>query len=783
MEYRLLVRAGVKKQKGVLMGIFLLLFLVSLSFGSILTVWRNSGNYVREEISRAGYGTITAWVSGLDDASLLIGQMEEMDAVGRTEVQQLIFSDYTILGEESDSEGQLILWEREAERYRFFTDDLSGYQAAPEQIEPETVYVSPSLVSLFGVGIGDTVSFAIARNGGTVTLTVAGFYEDPFMGSSMIGMKGFLISEEDYEDMTVRIQDVGINALARNGSMIHIFQSDESMETVAELNTALNEQTDLSRYTEFVHSAETIAGFMLILQNAFAAMLAAFVLVLLVIVLIVLSYSVSSTVETERKNTGILKSVGFSEHALQRVQLMQYGTAVLPALLLGFLFAAPAARFLMRMTLTTTGILIPTNQPWGLSVLAFLLLLAFLSASVWQKTKQIGKISPMEAIREGEASEAAQGGHWPAIKGGNLAFSIAVRQLFTGKKKYVSACMVALLLTFFASLIGRMDSWLGPDGKGMMDAFNPADHDIGVQMFGISTEEEALAVINQYTEITDTYDLAMPGVSVNGIDYTANVITDPERFHILEGRACTGDDEIVLTEFVATDLGVSIGDMVTVTGGLGQAESVVSGIYSCANDMGDNVGMSREGYLKIGADSPQIWCHHYFLADTSQKEAVTEALTAAFGGDVHVHENTWSGLNGMIAAMRLLVIFMYGIVALFILIVTVMTGTRLLGFEQRDIGIYKSLGFSNRLLRLSFAIRFALTAVIGSVTGSVLAAVLTDPLVSAVMKLAGISNFASSPSIVQILIPGLVVTLLFFLFAYAAAGKIKKTDLTVLISE
>ncbi len=41
--------------------------------------------------------------------------------------------------------------------------------------------------------------------------------------------------------------------------------------------------------------------------------------------------------------------------------------------------------------------------------------------------------------------------------------------------------------------------------------------------------------------------LAMPGVSVNGANYTANVITEPERFHILQGCTCINDNEVVLT--------------------------------------------------------------------------------------------------------------------------------------------------------------------------------------------------------------------------------------------
>ena len=74
---------------------------------------------------------------------------------------------------------------------------MSGYQAAPAEIAPGEVYVSASMASMFGVQVGDAITFPIARSGGDVTFTVAGFYEDPFMGSSMIGMKGFLVNGQD----------------------------------------------------------------------------------------------------------------------------------------------------------------------------------------------------------------------------------------------------------------------------------------------------------------------------------------------------------------------------------------------------------------------------------------------------------------------------------------------------------------------------------------------------------------------------------------------------------
>lgn len=272
-----------------------------------------------------------------------------------------------------------------------------------------------------------------------------------------------------------------------------------------------------------------------------------------------------------------------------------------------------------------------------------------------------------------------------------------------------------------------MDSWLGPDGKGMMDAFNPADHDIGVQIFGTLTVEETEAIIRSYTEITDDYLLAMPGVAIEGVDYTANVITGPERFHLLRGTPCFGADEIVVTEAVAEAFGVEIGDSLTVSGNRSSGVFTITGIYSCANDMGQSIGMSREGYLSIGADDPRLWCTHYFLADPSQKAVITAELENAYGGDVHVHENSWPGLAGIIAAMKGLILLMYGLATAFIAAVTAMTGSRLLAAEQRDMSIHRALGLTSGQLRLSFALRFGAAAALGGAAGTLLAAVFHRP--------------------------------------------------------
>lgn len=102
---------------------------------------------------------------------------------------------------------------------------------------------------------------------------------------------------------------------------------------------------------------------------------------------------------------------------------------------------------------------------------------------------------------------------------------------------------------------------------------------------------------------------------------------------------------------------------------------------------------------------------------------------------------------------------------------------------RRDIGIYKSIGFTSGRLRLSFALRFGVAALVGALGGTVLSALLTDPLAGAVLRLEGISNFSSHPGVLTVVLPGLIVVMLFAAFAYLLAGQIRKIPLSTLVAE
>lgn len=773
MGSRLIFWKNWLRHKGALCAVFFLVFLVALSLGTVLSLWQNGARYLEQALSQAGFGTLTAWVSKPPPGEALEEELRGLSQVERVEQQPLLFSHYVVGEHHSDSEGQLLPVEKGDTRYRFFQEDFTHSPGGAPEILAGQVYVSPSMVSQFGVKPGDVIRFSLARDGVEQSFTIAGFYEDPFMGSSMIGMKGFLLSPESFGEAVRTVEQAGIQALAREGAMLHIFQKGAA--SPGALNALVNEGTSLPQYTEFVHSNQAITGFMLVLQQSLGGLLLAFVLVLLLIIPVVIAHSMEAVVEEDKVNMWNLHTLGFTWDKLRFLQWLQYAISMAVGLVLGLVCSAPVSGLVSRVLVTITGLRIPGTVPVALGLGVVAVIFTLLGLFTYWKT---GRYSSLGLLKSGARRKEFT---TPELAGGGLlALSLALRQLLSGKRRYVGACLMAVLLVFFASLVGRMQAWLGPQGQGMMEAFQPAPHDIGVEIFGTLTREEAESTISSITPITDFYQLAMPTVRISGMDYTANVISQPTRFQLLRGRSCEGEGELVLTEVAVRNLGVDLGDEVTVAGDRGEARFTVTGIYQCANQMSSNLGMSREGYLRIGEDQPGLWCSHYFLGDPEKKEAVMASLNDRYGGDVQVHENAWPGLAGIIQAMQGLLILLYGMVALFIFIVTMMTGSKILSAEKKDFTILQAIGCSKVRLVASFALRFTLVSAAGAALGLFLGLVAADPLVSEIMKLAGISSYRSFPTWESTLLPGGVVVLLFTAFGALSNIRHKTMDLTLL---
>lgn len=784
---RILLRAGIKKQWQSVLAAGILFMLMSISIVTALTMEINANHYISQESNRAGFGDETIWIhtekSGElweNNISVIEKKLTEINEVEQVWSQKLIFSGYSAGNVKSDEEGQLICFEPEKKIYRFLNEDTSGHSQM-DKIAQGEIYVSPAMAENFHVGIGDTISFRLSRDGLTADFQIAGFFEDPFMGSSMIDMKSFLINAEDFEAVAATVQEAdAFQILARTGAMLHITGKEDSLMQASKLSGMIQASPEIADYVEFSYSKESIEGFMLILQNIMVGFLMAFAILLGLVITLIMGYSISNAIERDYKNMGILKTIGGNSKLLRGLQLLQYGIGLLLGGIAGILIAVGISEVAAKRMVSSNGLLIPGNIAGLPSVITIGILFLLLESVVYWKTNKITRITPMLAIR-GIRKENSKKNKIFKLQRSHMTMSLAVKQVLSAKRKYIGTMVVSLLLVCLVIMVGKMNRWLGPNGEGLMDSFSVAEHDIGVQPNHAMDMSQIEDVITQYVRITDTYELAMQSGTVNGTSFTINVLDEPEWFHIISGRTCITEDEILLTEYVASDLDVSIGDTVTVGAGGNQAEYRVTGIYVCANEMGANVGMSREGYNKIGDVNAFIWCHHYVLSSSLLNDTIMEELQRQYPMDADVHTNSWSGLAGIVSTMHFMTYCMYGIVVAVIFIVIVLTSSRLIQTEQRDMAILKSLGMTEKQLRMAFSFRFGVVTFMGSIIGRLVSNLFAEHLISALLRFFGISDFHTGFSIWTDIGMPFIIFFAFALMAYLYAGKIKKIDVVALI--
>ena len=773
-KYRILLKAAIKKQKGSIIGIFLLVFVLALCLFSALTVYISGVDSIECEMNRLGFGDFTVWVSGQPKG--LKSEVENVPDVDYVLAQPLIFAGYEINGSYSDNEGQLLVYDTSVP-YRFLTAD--GEELPIPEIVPGTVYISPALCSSFDVQTGDTIQFELSRSNGIKSLTVAGYFGDAFMGSSMIDMKSFLIHEADWEEMQTLISEAAdVDVLGRIGAMLHIFQRADSKLSDLEFHRQVHEFSDISLYTEFSYQQESILNYMLLLQNILSGFLIVFSVVLLIISLIIIGHSLSVVVEQEKQDMAILKTMGMSGSGLRGLYLTIYGGTVSLGLILGLLPAIGIAGLIAKAMVSSTGMLIELSFPAGVILPILFGILLLFAAFLFVRTRKILRIAPMQTIRETADGKKITS----VIRKRFLLLDIALRELRSDKRKYIVLCLISTFLALFLSMIGRMGTWLGPNGEGLMNTFSVADHDLGVQPFNASVPmDEIERVINWYSPVTETYELAMQSVTVNGQEYTANVLNDTKWFHVLSGEVCDGNS-ILITDTVARELQLSTGDTVQVASNGRMETYTVSGIYQCANGMGSNIGMSLQGYSKIGDITGYIWCYHYILENGLMRDYAMAYLQENYRG-IDVHTNSWSGLDGIVFVMHALIAVIYLIAALFILVAVALTASKLLQSETGKMAIYKSIGLPSGRLRLSFALRFLIVVTLGTAVGICISAIFADAAIGSLFKMFGIGEFSSGFSILGTILPLIAIPLLFFGFAFVFSAKLKQVSIVKLISE
>lgn len=811
---RTLVSAGLRKDKGTFVGLALLLFLAAFALTLTTSLFADLSNREEALLDQVAAGDVFAndLASNLTDED--VDEIEALPEVAEVKVTEAFAAPTRV----EDAQGNEVVktappsvsvyeaWGSSLD-FNVFADDLSSYRDDERGPADGEAYVRVAERTLQNMQVGDFIVLDIG--GRETSLRVAGFYEDPQMGTPFMEMKRYLLSSGTFDELLAEIEetaasDAGVASGATSAEKaaypireINVMLTPEARSQGIDghdLTQLIDDETSWGESPHTLFSRQTLAGYSLLVVQVITAVLAVFSLILFVVALILCLHTASSSIQSGYADWGVLKGVGLPRNALRRALVMQYAFAALIGLVLGFVVGCLLEPLFWPVFLLITGILVvEASFPWvGLCCCAALL--AALAACVAVTTRKIGRITPLAALRQGDGDIRFSPRGASAISGNRVRASLAWRAVVSEKGRYAGIGVCSLLLCAFVTLSFGIGGAVAGD-DAVYKAFGVWKSDGSVRFDGQEVSlDEVRETIEGISPITREWEESIAVLNLNGEACVLVGVSDTdvvEEASIVSGRAPKHANEALIGLSLARAKGLSVGDELQVEKVDGEERSyIVSGLLSSVLNGGNGVVLTYEGLQELmepGSEAADV-SRQYQLADPDKADEVVEALASRFGDSV---DTELTGLFGSASNLLLLVRDMLTIMgyvmsafALVLACVAVMlVSRRTLLSERRDMGVYRAMGFTVASLRTSFALRFLGVSAVGALAGSALTMAAGGALISSLFGLFGVGAFSLALPVWEALAISAVFALAFALSAFGMSRRIKDVSVRELVVE
>lgn len=782
MEILTLLKANIRYRKGTFFSLFILMLIIVMAMTAIFNTTDNENRAVEQALQRIHAGDLVVFIPENSYTDELRTSLLAQDTV---EDLMTIPAFWTESSEANGTKSYETAFLRKlTPDYQILNENLTAYEKETPSLGKGEIYVPLGVRSKYSCEIGDTIHYTTTF--GEYDFVVKGFIEEPNNGSASMGWKQIFISDSDFaqiEDDYRQINRSGQNLGAMY--ILHIYKSsdctlsDMKWQQQLNLDTGIIDGTSIGSMTK-----KEIVHYTGLFNQIISGILMVFLCLLFIIVLIVIGHSLSTSIETDYVNLGILKAQGFTTRKLQIVLLLQYLFAEIAGAALGLILAIPLTSALVQLYLPITAILADHTISPGKSLLCILALLLISTIILLLLTQKLGALSPVRALSAGQPEQYFDSRLRLPISQKLLSGSLALRQFTSTVRRYLASILIAAILVFFMLTITVLANMA--DSRSAIESMGYIYSDCSIYFQEPASEEELEdieAVIETLSPIDKAYYLNTRYISINGYKIYCFVWKDPDMIGgITRGRAPLYDNEVLITEIVAKELDLELGDTVLLSCGNFREEFIISGFFQSTTDTGRVIAISAEGGDKL--DIPCSTRADFSFVDPSKSQEIADTLNEEFGDMLEataVESDSFTELIRVALDAMTAVIYIFSI--LFALVVVYMICSKIFIKERIDIGIYKALGFTSLHLRLQFAFRFLIVAGIGSVLGTILALLFSNRLLNSLLWAMGITNLVADFTYDTVLIPILLICLSFFLFAYLVSGKIKRVEVRELVTE
>lgn len=572
-------------------------------------------------------------------------------------------------------------------------------------MEDGMIYVSQRLAEKNNLNMGDKLRIQ-CENGYEKEFEVAGTLKDAFLGSDMMGVQRCVISSGDCEEM-----------LTESGLPYGRLYSVTCKDTEA-FQTAYSN----CDFSEMFSGSRDLVKTTYVMEMVIAAVILLVSICLIAISVIMLRFTIMFTINEDFKEIGIMKAIGIRDSSIRKLYIVKYFVLALVGALGGFAASIPFSRGLL-MQVTEKIVIKESGGNILFQLLISVLIVGMIVLFGYWSTGKIKKFSPMDAIRSGNNGERFRKKGILQLKDSHIKATtfLACNDVISELRKYMVLLFTSMIGVWLVVMPVNTINTLSSEKIRAWFALAECD-------FYLVDEEKVAELIAQGTK-QGWYDyleeakerFQKDGIEVERVSaevyfklrvrkgekfYKSFAIqglgTSTDQYFYDEGQPPLYDNEVAMTHIVAEKIEAGLGDTVYITSGGKEKPYLITAFYQSMNNMGEGIRFAEQAELdyKEGAGGVGAQITLKRESDRKQLSDVIKRAEKLFPkSEVKTTKEFISSMLGDIAGriepLKFLILAV--VIAINVLVVVLMQKMFLIR-ERGEIGMLKSIGFSDGAL-------------------------------------------------------------------------------------
>lgn len=608
-------------------------------------------------------------------------------------------------------------------------------------VEKGKIYISGAIMRRAELETGDKIK--VTTDNVTNEFEFAGYIKDALLGSQMMNNPRFIISGEDFKDYA----DDEILGVYNTGRLFYINSSDQKAfeQDSAEIADGLlfNFTNSMARMTYMMDML--IAAILLVLSAG-----------LIVVSFVVLRFTIGFTISEEFREIGVMKAVGLRNSSIRSLYLVKYAGIAVVGAVIGYFASIPFGNMLLSSV--SRDMVLGNDNSVLIGIVCCIAVVLIVMLFCWSCTRKIKKLSPIDAVRNGQTGERFKKRGVMSLHKSRLGSTgfMVLNDILSAPKQFGMITLIFTISTLIAMILSVTASTLKSDSLLYLLTVEESDVYIndtarGMNVIGgVESIEETNREIEQILEEND-----MPGdvhleawyklpVEFDGKTNTMTFIhckdTDTTAYEYSEGKAPMYENEIALTKIAADKIGCKLGDTVKITVNGRQEEFVLTAYFQCFNNLG-NLGRLHQDVDLSNDTISSVFAYQIKFDDEPDKNVINDRIEQL--KDIFDTENVFDSTGfvndcmGVADTMNTVSQLVLILSLIIIILISVLMERSFITREKSEIALMKAIGFRSSSVCALQTARFAVVVIVAQAISAALCIPLTSLIIDPVFATMG----------------------------------------------